>query len=135
MDGATGEPLAIMQGHGGTVWGLALTHDARLLATCGADGTARLWDTGTGQQLAALRGHIGEVWSVALAADGRLVAIGGADGTVRLWDAHQLALIRTLRAEGRYKHMDITGLTGITDTQRAALLALGAVESIPIGHL
>jgi hypothetical protein len=36
--------------------------------------------------------------------------------------------VRTLRAERCYERLDITGLTGITDAQRQALLALGAVE-------
>jgi hypothetical protein len=35
---------------------------------------------------------------------------------------------RTLRAERRYERLAITGLTGVTSAQRAALLALGAIE-------
>jgi hypothetical protein len=33
-----------------------------------------------------------------------------------------------LRSARRYERVDITGLTGITAAQRAALLALGGVE-------
>jgi hypothetical protein len=36
--------------------------------------------------------------------------------------------VGTLRSERRYERLDITGLTGITEAQRRALLALGAVE-------
>jgi hypothetical protein len=35
-----------------------------------------------------------------------------------------------LRPDRPYERMDITGLTGVTAAQRAALLALGAVEKI-----
>ena len=68
---------------------------------------------------------------VALSADGRLLASGGMDGTIRLWEARTGTCLRTLRAERHYERLDITGLTGVTEAQRAALLALGAVERRP----
>ena len=68
------------------------------------------------------------VWSVTLTDDGQLLASGSADGTTRVWNTTTGACLRTLRADRHYERLDITGLTGVTDTQRAALLALGAVE-------
>ena len=68
---------------------------------------------------------------MALAGDGHLVASGGADGTVKLWDGASGAAVRTLRGDRRYERLDITGLTGVTEAQRAALLALGAIEQAP----
>ena len=54
-----------------------------------------------------------------------------ATGTVELWAAGSGAGLRMLRAERRYERLDITGLTGATEAQRSALLALGAVERRP----
>jgi WD40 repeat protein len=68
------------------------------------------------------------VRAVALNRDGRLLASGGVDGSVKLWDAPSGAALRTLRADRRYARMDITGLTGVTDAQRGAMIALGAID-------
>jgi hypothetical protein len=55
------------------------------------------------------------------------VASGGDDDTLRLWKAGSEACLRNLRADRRYERLGITGLTGVIDTQRDALLALGAI--------
>jgi WD40 repeat protein len=92
------------------------------------DGTVRLWSAPSGQPLATLEGHTGPVYVVALNADGSLLASGSIDGTVRLWEPSTAAALRILRSDRRYERLDITGLTGVTAAQRAALLTLGAVE-------
>ena len=74
-------------GHEGEVYHVEFAPDGRTLASCGQDGTARLWDTATGESLGIIRGHDGDVNYVTFSADGKLMATGGDDGTVRLWDA------------------------------------------------
>src|SRR5206468_103224 len=105
--------------------------DGKLIASGGTDGTVRLWEASTRRPAATLCGHTGTVAAVAVSADGDLVASGSFDGSVKLWETSGGACLRTLRPERRYERMDITGLTGITDAQRQALVALGAVDRTP----
>jgi WD40 repeat protein len=117
-----------LQGHTGLVYGVALAADGHLVASGGVDGAVKLWEAASGRLLATLQGHTGLVYGVALAGDGHLVASGGADGTVKLWDGASGAGLRTLRGDRPCERLDITGLSGVTEAQRAALLDLGAVE-------
>ena len=52
----------------------------------------------------------------------------GEDGVIHLWDIARATYISTLRIDRPYERMDIRDLAGISEAQRAALIALGAVE-------
>ena len=97
-------------------------------ASGGFDQHIRVWDTHTGQLMATLVGHTGPVWGVALTDDGQSLCSGSFDGTMRLWNVHTGECLRTLRGERPYERMDIAGVIGLTDADRAELFALGAVE-------
>ncbi len=127
-DARGGRLLTILEAHAGGVRGVALSVDGQLLVSGGLDGLVRLWEAPSGRPLATLEGHTGGLWGVALGAADGVVVSGSFDGTIRLWDVRSGAFLRTLRSDRRYERVDITGLTGVTAAQRAALLALGAVE-------
>jgi WD40 repeat protein len=77
----------VVTGHVGGVWSVAWSPDGRRLASCGLDGSLRIWQTdAAGRQVATLGGQMGALRSVAWSPDGRRVASGGDDGVVRVWD-------------------------------------------------
>lgn len=46
-----------------------------------------------------------------------------------LWDTSTGNCIRTLRPKRPYEDMNITGVTGLTESKKATLKALGAIEN------
>ena len=116
-DAATCECLHILRGHDGPVrdiawcpespdFGIDITdddseasdHHGPVVATCGADGTARLWAIGrrhgsesSGSRTAArclcvLEGHMSDVTALRFDAYGGVLATCSTDRTARLWD-------------------------------------------------
>jgi hypothetical protein len=46
----------------------------------------------------------------------------------KFWDSQTGDCVNTVTVEGPYTGMNITGVTGITEAQKVALKALGALE-------
>jgi WD40 repeat protein len=99
-----------------------------MVASGATDGTVRLWDVASSRLLTTLPSHAGVVFGVVLSWDERRLVSVGDDGQLKVWDVETGASLHVLRPDRRYERMDITDLTGISEVQQAALVALGAVE-------
>ncbi|MBV9355518.1 MAG: helix-turn-helix domain-containing protein [Chloroflexi bacterium] len=130
-DAASTACLHTMSGHAGGTLCVALSADGGLVASGGFDHALKLWDVPSGGLIRSMLGHQGAVWGAALSPDGRLLASGSFDGTVKLWHVSTGACLRTFKSARPFERTDVTGLTGITAANRAALMALGAVDRVP----
>jgi WD40 repeat protein len=138
----SGECLRVLTGHTSLILAVAFSLDGKYLASGDQTGTICLWETATGRQLAFWTGHTTAVQTVAFlpAPPGVVRLVSGSDDeTLKVWevarhgtDGAPLApgiCIATLRMPGPYAGMKISGVTGISDAQKAALKVLGAVEN------
>lgn len=102
--------------------------NGRWVASASWDKTVSVWDAQRGVLVRDLCGHTESVKFLAFSPDNAWLASSSHDETVRVWGVETGACVATLRPPGPYAGMNITGVTGIAEAQKAALVALGAVE-------
>jgi WD40 repeat protein len=124
----SGRCMQTLAGHTGWVMAVAFSPDGQYLLSGGADHTIRYWERASGQCLAVLRDHESRVRSVAFSPDGKLFLSGGDDGAIKLWDSQTYRCLRTFIGERPYERLNISDARGLTNAQKAALKALGAIE-------
>ncbi|MBX3053499.1 MAG: PD40 domain-containing protein [Caldilineaceae bacterium] len=118
---------AYLSGHDKWVMGLTSSSDGAWLASTGVEKSLRLWEGESGRLRWAVDLQA-PVESLAFSPDSRQLYTGNLEGDVEVWDATNGALLRRMQPPGPYAGMNIRGATGISEAQRASLLALGAVE-------
>ena len=84
-------PRTKFQAHNKYLLRTLLSPDTRLLATCSADTTIKIWslDAGRGQGYRlekTLEGHQRWVWDMAFSADSAYLVSASSDHTARLWE-------------------------------------------------
>lgn len=138
-DVVSGALLASWPTQNTTYLAMAVHPDGKLIAAGGRDHITRLVAVDTGEVIEELHGHQRAIEAVgftpACTAERplgeQLLVTAGHDETIKLWavdaQVRNVTCLATLRAPGPYTDMKITGVTGISPAQKAALTALGAV--------
>jgi WD40 repeat protein len=103
-----------------------------VLLSGGSDGMLRWWDLQLGECVRVRKAHQGAVQSLKSSPDGHRLASCGDDGVINVWDLQSGDLLQTLRRDRPYERLDITGIRGVTQAQKASLRALGAIEDAAV---
>ncbi|MEZ4869251.1 MAG: tetratricopeptide repeat protein [Caldilineaceae bacterium] len=122
---------------------LAFNHEGSRLAVGTGDAMIYLWDARTLSNAPThplplvhkWKAHYEVIQGLAFSSDGQWLASASLDGTVKVWDVRTQECRHTLQPPGPYAGMNITGVTGISEAQKAALRVLGALETVPVASL
>jgi WD40 repeat protein/transcriptional regulator with XRE-family HTH domain len=136
-DAQSGERVRTFAGHPSMVSALAWSrgrtgtrHSPRgnWLVSGGSDGKLRWWDVQSGECVNMRAAHQGTILSLKVSPDGERLASCGDDGVITIWDQTRFEHLRTLRRDRPYERLNITGIRGLNEAQKATLQALGAIE-------
>ena len=102
VSATTAECLRVWKAHKAPVVAMALDPSGGLLATAGADRSARVFDTDAFFCTHAFHGHAGVVTAVAFHPHPKVLVLftAGDDGTVRGWDLEGRSCLAVLRGHG-----------------------------------
>jgi WD40 repeat protein/transcriptional regulator with XRE-family HTH domain len=128
----SGERVRTLEEHPGAASAAAWSPSGEVLISGGIDGKLRWWEVQSGQCVRVQEGHQGAVQALKVSPDGSRLASCGDDGAIVLWDVHSGKQFQTLRQDRPYERLDITGVKGLTEAQKASLRALGAFEETSV---
>ena len=117
----TGKSIHLFKGHKAEISTLALSSDAKWVASASSDRTVRLWNLETFKAGPVLKGHRGPINGVAFSKDDATIYTASYDGTVRTWSSSTGEFKRIL-----YKHG--FGINTLRRLPGGDLLVFGALN-------
>ena len=121
-----------LAGHPGVASAVAWSPSGELLISGGSDGMLRWWEVQSGECVRVQEAHQGRVHALKVSPDGSRLASCGDDGAIMIWDLESGQHLQTLRRDRPYERLNITGVRGLTEAQKASLRALGAFEETSV---
>ena len=141
----TGQCLQTFPDHTSLVVALAISPNGQLLITGTFDGVIKVWNIKTGRCQQSFQAHPAVISALQVISSGveevtientnskadesPLIVISSSfDETFKVWNIHTETCLKTIRPLRPYEGMNITNIKGLSQAQKASLIALGANE-------
>jgi len=132
-DASSGRRVRDVGGHPAVATAVTWSPSGEQLVSGGSDGRLRWWQLQSGECVRVREAHLGTVQTLKVSPDGSTLASCGDDGAIQLWNLQSGELLRTLRRDRPYERLNITGIRGLSEAQKASLRTLGAFEETSVG--
>ena len=96
-----GSCLQTLEGHIGSVFSVAFSHDSTRFASASEDKTIKIWDVYSGEYLQTLKAHSSRVNLVAFSHNSTRLASASDDETIKIWDAGSGECLQMLEGHSR----------------------------------
>jgi WD40 repeat protein len=93
------------QDHTPDIWAMAISPDAKLLATGADDGSLQLWSLSMGRREAVLEGHRSYINKLVFSPDSKLLASNDLNGGLFIWDAESGDQLAALPVQGQVQSL------------------------------
>ena len=124
----SGQRVLSLSEHAGGAFAVAWSSHGEMLISGGSDGMLRWWQVQSGACMRVQEAHQGAMQALKVSPDGSRLASCGDDGAIVLWDLERGERLQMLRQDRPYERLNITGMQGLTEAQKASLRTLGAFE-------
>lgn len=129
----TGQCLNILHGHENAVWSVNFSPDGKILASSSLDQSIRIWDSKTGTCIKTFSVPTHSVRSSIvlreIETDNYTLTSGSRNGVINIYNTTTGSCVTSLIPNRPYQGTNITNVTGITEAQRDALKANGAIDT------
>jgi WD40 repeat protein len=114
-DFAKGTMLKQFTGHKDEIWGVAFSHDAKVVASASTDMTLKTWDPASGNNLRTFIGHKDWVRGVFFMPDQKHIITASDDNRIVIWDLANGAVVKQMQGHTNF----INGFAMTKDGKRA----------------
>jgi len=122
----TGECIETLGRFGTPIISIACSYDGRFIAYGSYDGIVNIWDIKNRQSIEVLQEKFSSIWSLAFSSDSNFLGIGRDREKFQVWDINAGKIVNSFQGDRPYENIDISGVTGLSNSTITNLKELGA---------
>ena len=121
-------PVTFLGIEPGLFFAIMWVQDGKTLISANEKGQLFWSDAQSGECLRTIEAHKQGFTGLRKSLDGSRLASSGKDENIKIWDINSGELLQTVRRIQPYEGLNITGIKGLSEDQKANLRTLGAVD-------